>query len=148
MTLAMDSSEHCLSAVVLLAMIVISSPACSGSPPTAPTIPNAFAGSWSGTITDFEAGGGTVRVELAGAVGSMRGAWSTVMFGTSTNSSGTLTEYLPAESPTTRGFDCGCTEERRGVLTLHFDGQRMSGRYFLTDCAGLSFGTMELTKGG
>ncbi len=146
MMVAMTSPARSLAALVLPALMLFGAQACGGSAPAAPTPPGVFEGSWAGSMNDSAAGAGSIRLELADATGSMRGTWSARILNSSTTWSGTLMEYQPAASSTTRGFDCGCTEERKGVLTLHFDGQKMTGRYFFTDCAGLSFGTMDLTQ--
>jgi hypothetical protein len=143
----MNARRYCLPALALIGTGIWAQ-GCGGSAPAAPTTAHVFDGSWSGTLSDVEAGTGTVRVELVSDAAGMRGSWSTMMSNGSTSATGTLAEYLPGESATTRSFDCGCTLERKGVLTLHVEGQRLSGRYFLTDCPGLSFGTMEVTKGG
>lgn len=143
----MNSRVRYVLAFALLIGTAIGLQACGRDTPAAPRLTDVFDGSWSGTLSDAEAGTGTVRVELASDTGSLRGSWSTTMLTGSRSPSGTLAEYFPGESATTRGFDCGCTQERKGVLTLHGDGHKVSGRYFLTDCPGLSFGTMELTRG-
>lgn len=111
--------------------------ACS----SAPSSTDPYHGTWTGTIVDRTAGGGSLRVELR-ASGGAEGSW-TATVGTA-GMSGTLAAAGSVGGE--RGFAATCRPQGSMLWVTSVSGNALTGTYVTANCGNLSGGSLDLRR--